>query len=229
MLRQILSLMGQKPVFQSMPWKRAQETFNKGNADGIYVYTKTPKRLEKAYYSNPVSYITLTLFKRKEDNINWNKLSDISPYKVGASGGFHYPDNFLNAAANGEFTLEYVFGEDPNLLNLRKLLFKRIDLFICNPDVCGLIIKKHTPEFEGIDYIDKNVAPPMSLHVGFSKKLTNGKQIRDEFNKRFDEFLDTGQLKQIYDKFGMKPDHEKLGSKASISFDKSPELPDSEY
>ncbi|MFH1154789.1 MAG: transporter substrate-binding domain-containing protein [Pseudomonadota bacterium] len=213
MLRQILTGMGHKPVFRSMPWMRAQEMLNRGDADGIYVYTQTRERLQTAYYSNPVSYITLTLFKRRCDAIQWNTLSDIRPYRVGASGGYHYPDTFLKAAENGDFTLDYVFNNTPNLRNLRKLVAKRIDLFICNPEVCGIIMKKYAPEFDDLDYIDKNVAPPMSLHVGFSKKLTNGRQIRDEFNKKFDEFLSSGQLKHIYDKYGMKPDYEKLGSK----------------
>lgn len=45
----------------------------------------------------------------------------------------------------------------------------------------------------------KNVAPPMFLNVRFSKKLTNGKLSMDEFNKRFDEFLDSGRLRHIDD------------------------------
>ncbi len=99
----------------------------------------------------------------------------------------------------------------------------RTDLFICNPDVCGFIIKSHGPEFDGIDYINKILAPLRSFHVGFSKKLPNGRQIRDEFNELFDEVLASGRLKQIYDKYGMSPDYEKLGSKGAVYLDKNAE------
>jgi ABC-type amino acid transport substrate-binding protein len=96
----------------------------------------------------------------------------------------------------------------------------RIDLLICNPDVCGFLILTHHPEFDLIDYTDKTIAPPRTFHVGFSKKLPDGEKIRDEFNRRLDEFLADGRLIKIYDRYGMKPDYRRLGSKGRLTADK---------
>lgn len=217
MLRHVLTQMGHTPKFLLVPTKRALKMVEDGDAAGIYTYTQAPERLKAAYVSNPVAFISTVFFKRKSDNIQWNVLSDLHGYKIGGTGAYNYPKTFMDAVEKGELAIEYIFGENSNAQNLKKLVSGRIGLFICNPDVCGFTIKAHAPEFDGIDYIDKSVGPVKSFHVGFSKKLANGKQIRDEFNEKFDEILANGLLKQIYDKYGMKPDYDKLGSNG-ISF-----------
>ncbi|HAA02112.1 MAG TPA: hypothetical protein DCE18_01930, partial [Syntrophobacteraceae bacterium] len=55
MLQRILTQMGYKPLFQILPWQRAQAMIEEGTAAGIYTYSQTPARLAAAYYSNPVS------------------------------------------------------------------------------------------------------------------------------------------------------------------------------
>jgi polar amino acid transport system substrate-binding protein len=211
-LQEILTQMGYVPFFQLLPWRRAQQMMEEGKADGIYSYSETPERKEVAYLSNPISLTSDVFYKRKNEVIHWEKLSDLRSYRIGACGGYNYPEEFLTAVRQGELAVEYVTGENSNLMNLRKLKMGRIDLLICNPDVCGFIILSHNPEFNSLDHTEKTVAPPRTFHVGFSKKLPDGKQIRDEFNRRFDEFLTDGRLKKIYDKYGMKPDYRLLGS-----------------
>jgi polar amino acid transport system substrate-binding protein len=223
MLQRILTRMGYKPVFQILPWQRAQVMIEEGKAAGIYTYTQTPERLAAAYYSNPVSFTSDVLFKRKDDAITWKTFADLRPYRVGASERYNYPKDFLEAAQQGVFTLEYVYGENANLQNLKKLKAHRIDLFICNPDVCGFIIKTKAPEFDDLDYAATLVAPLRTFHVGFSKKWPNSKEIRKEFNKIFDEFLKSGELQQIYDRYGIRLDYSKLGSNGANSLDKDAE------
>lgn len=144
MLQRILTRMGYTPVFQVLPWQRAQVMIEAGEAAGIYTYTQTPERLAAAYYSNPVSFTSDVLFKRKRDSITWETFVDLKPYRVGASERYNYPKDFLEAAQAGAFTLVYVYGENANLQNLKKLKDQRIDMFICNPDVCGFIIRIST-------------------------------------------------------------------------------------
>jgi ABC-type amino acid transport substrate-binding protein len=223
MLQRILTRMGYAPVFQLLPWQRAQVMIENGEAAGIYTYTQTPERLAAAYYSNPVSFTSDVLFKRKSASITWKTLDDLKPYLVGASERYNYPKDFLEAARQGGFRLEYVYGENANLQNLRKLKAQRIDLFICNPDVCGFIIKSKAPEFDDLNYIETLVAPLRTFHVGFSKKWPNSKQIRDDFNRYFDEFLKSGELKKIYDSYGIKPDYAKLGSNGAYFVSKDAE------
>lgn len=223
MLQGILTKMGYTPRFELLPWQRAQVMIENGEAAGIYTYTQTPQRLAAAYYSNPVSFTSDVLFKRKSDTISWKTFADLRPFRVGANDRYNYPVDFLEAANRGEFALDYVYGENANLQNLRKLKSKRIDLFICNPDVCRFIIKTKEPEFNDLDYIETLVAPLRTFHIGFSKKWPNSKRVRDEFNKYFDEYMKSGELKRIYDSYGMKLDYSKLGSNGTSFIDKSAE------
>ncbi len=214
-LQRIFTQMGYTPIFRLLPWRRAQAMVENGDAAGIYTYTQTPQRLATAYYSHPVSFTRDVLFKRKHDTITWKTFADLMSYRVGASDEYNYPEKFLAAAQRGTFSLSYVYGVQANFLNLKRLQLQRIDLFICNPDVCGFIIKTHLPEFDNLDYIDVPVAPVRSFHVGFSKKWPGSRQIRDEFNLLFDVMLANGELKKIYDRYGMKPDYGQLGSKGA--------------
>jgi len=225
MLWEILSQMGYAPSFELLPWKRAQQMIEEGKADGIYSYSETQERMKIAYFSNPISFTSDVFFKKRDKTVRWEKLSDLRPYRIGASGGYNYPEEFLAAVHRGELTVEYVTSENSNLLNLRKLLLGRIDLLICNPDVCGFLSLTHRPEFDLIDYTDKTIAPPRTFHVGFSKRLPDGEKIRDEFNRWFDEFLADGRLKKIYDRYGMKPDYRRLGSKGRPAADKQTTKP----
>lgn len=223
LLQQVLTQMGYTPDFQILPWQRAQAMIETGEAAGIYTYTQTPQRLAAAYFSNPVSFTSDVLFKRKSDAVTWKSFADLRPYRVGASERYNYPIDFLEAAKRGEFALEYVYGENANLQNLKKLKERRIDLFICNPDVCGFIIKTKAPELDDLDHIPHLIAPLRSFHVGFSKKWPKARAIRDEFNNVFDEMLNSGKLRQIYDHYGMATDYTELGSKGIAYLDRNAE------
>ena len=214
-IHNILIQIGHTPKFISLPWKRPQRTIETGKAAGIFTYTQNPERSEAAYYSNPISTIRDVFFKRKKDDIKWHSFSDLAGKLVGASGGFNYWKGFNKAAKDKVLTTSFVFGAAPNLRNLIMLGRGRTDVFICEISVCGYLIKKHTPDFDNLDYIDKEIGPVRSFHVGFSKKWPYSKQIRDEFNKHLDEMIASRRLQLIYEKYGITTDFSKLGSKGA--------------
>jgi len=92
-----------------------------GTAAGFYTYSQTPARLTAAYYSKsgfplPVMFC----LNARTTSLPGKTFADLHPYRVGASERYNYPKDFLDAAQQGVFMLEYVYGENANLQNLRK-------------------------------------------------------------------------------------------------------------
>lgn len=217
LVKHIFSEMGYNPNITSLPFKRALTFIEDGEVAVIYTYTHSPKRRKTVFLSNPVSYISGVFFKRRDDNITWNQYKDLAQLRVGASGGYYYPEPFTQAIKENAIRASFVYRKNPDLINLRLLVKGRNDVFICELNVCGFLIKKYAPEFNGIDYINKRTGSLRSFHVGFSKKWPEAQTLRDEFNVQLDKVLASGKLKKMFKKYGIITDFELLGSKALSS------------
>ena len=209
--------MGYTTSITSLPFKRAQTFIDEGEAAVIFTYTHSPKRRKTAYLSNPISYINGVFFKRKKDNITWQEYKDLADLRVGASGGYYYPEPFIKAIKDNDIDASFVYRKDPDLINLRMLNLGRTDVFICELNVCGFLMNKYAPEFNEIDYINKPTGSIRSFHVGFSKKWPGSEKLRNAFNFHLDKMLATRQLQDIFNKYGVIVDFDFLGSKAEFS------------
>lgn len=175
-----------------------------GVADIIYPLTYSDERNEFMFYSEPIAKIITIFFKRASSKITWNRLEDLSDYVVGTNAGFNYPPDFQNAAKNQIFRTESLFSPNSTLDNLRKLSLERIDLFICNKEVCKSYIRQYAPEFNNLDYIPKAVGPDNTFHVGFSKSRENGNELHEHFNHQLRKVIQSGRINEIYRKTGVE-------------------------
>ena len=213
LIQHIFKESGHSLSITSLPFKRAQRFLEEGEAAIIFTYTHSEQRREKAYLSNPVSYISGVFFKRKEDNITWIEYKDLAKLRIGASGGYYYPEPFMKAIKDNHIKANFVYRKNPDLINLRMLTLSRTDVFICELNVCGFLINKYAPEFNELDYINKRTGSLRSFHVGFSKVWPKSEALRNEFNDALDKTLATGKLQSIFEKYGVIVDFELLGSK----------------
>ncbi len=213
LIKKIFMEIGYEPIISSLPFKRAQRFIDEGEAAVIYTYTHSPARRETAYLSNPVSYISGVFFKRKEDDISWREYSDLASLRIGASGGYYYPEPFIKAIKDNAIRASFVYRKNSDLINLRMLTNRRNDIFICEVNVCGHLIRKYAPEFDGLNFINKRTGSLRSFHVGFSKKWPGSEELRDEFNMQLDILIRNGYLKKLYEEFGIITDFSLLGSK----------------
>ena len=213
LLAYIFKEMGYTLSIASLPFKRAQKFVEKGEVAVIFTYTHSDQRRKTAYLSNPVSYISGVFFKRKEDDISWGQYKDLAALRIGASGGYYYPEPFFKAIEDNHIKANFVYRNNPDLVNLRMLNMGRTDVFICELNVCGFLMNKYKPEFEGIDYINKPTGSIRSFHVGFSKMRLESEGLRNKFNDALDKSLAVGQLQTIFKKYGIIVDFKLLGSK----------------
>ena len=177
-----LKRMGYEAKIDIYPSKRGKQLAERGKLAGIFAFTKKPERLTKYHFPRPLGTIRDVFFKRKDRSIHWEKMDDLKPYLIGATETYNYAPVFLNAIREKRIHTEMVVSQTPEILHLRKLVGKRIDLAICEISLCRFIIKNNAPAFDDLDYIDQTIGPVRTFHLGISRKWPDSKELTMKFD-----------------------------------------------
>ena len=200
-VREVIQRMGHEVKIKSYPSKRGQSMAEAGKVTGFFALTKSEYRLKHYWYSTPITSIADVFFKRRDEKISWKQLADLEKYMVGATDGYNYAPVFLNAMRDGLFKTAKIASSTPEIQHLRKLVRKRIDLVICEINLCNHIINNRAPEFDKVDFIAKAIGPVRTFHVVFSKKWPESRQLRDHFDRVFKQVSSEGFIEKIYKKY----------------------------
>ena len=205
----VVKQMGYDYEIRMLPWKRVEIEAGIGKIDMVYSITDIPSRAEHYFFSDPISVVGDTFFKRKKDHITFKKLEDLSRYRIGTSADYNYSPEFMALVANHTLSTEAVVGTAPELQNFLKLTRGRIDLFICEKNVCNYYIRKHgaiDPIFNTLDYIDQSTGGERLFRVGLPKgngipgQDKKSARLLEEFN-RAPKAIPKAQKTLIYDKY----------------------------
>jgi polar amino acid transport system substrate-binding protein len=119
-----------------VPWARAVKMAGDKVVDGYLPEYYSDSLKEHYLVSEPVPCGPLGFFKRKGDAIGYKSLKDLKPYKIGVVRGY------INTA---EFDAATYLRKDEatdDLINLKKLINKRVDLVVCDQYVGQFILQQ---------------------------------------------------------------------------------------
>lgn len=188
--------MGYEVRFAFMPPKRVMMQVEAGEFDAGYPAYYSDDRGDRFYYSAPFAQSVVGFYKRKDAEIDYDTLRDLTSYKIGTCLGFAYPDEFTEA----DYLQKEVTRNEA--LNLRKLLSGRIDLFITDRAAAQAAINRSVPEGKNaLEFM----APPLEvqkLHLIFGKHEKNKAMLKD-FNTGLQMIIDDGTVEKILKKHGM--------------------------
>lgn len=109
-----------------LPWKRAFEAAKNGEYDATSYWFESSERRDRMLFSDPVIQNRNVFFQRSEDKpIKWQQLNDLSGYRMSATIGFTYTEEFHEAIAKRELQVTMV---PTDLQNIKMLMSKRVDL-----------------------------------------------------------------------------------------------------
>jgi polar amino acid transport system substrate-binding protein len=116
-----------------MPWARVLLALENGEIDITSSASKTPERLEFAYFSEPYRNAQVAIFVRRGESERFRlaSLSDIpaSGFHLGIVNGYYYGPEFETLMHDSAFAGQ-VDGAVDYETNIRKLLLGRIDGFL---------------------------------------------------------------------------------------------------
>ena len=179
------------------PWKRSFILAQRGKWDGSVIWSITKERKKNFYFSQPVAHDVNVFFYMKSKPFEWKKYSDLKGLIIGGTLSYYYGKEFTKNEKDGNIYVERSVKDETGF---KKLLNRRIDLFVCNLDVGYHLINNMYP-IETASLITNHAKPiveaPLSLIL--SKKIDKNKRLIKLFNKGLQQLKDSGNYDAYYD------------------------------
>lgn len=196
---EVMKRIGYEVKLESYPWKRALQLTEDGEVDAIMSLRKSADRESKYLFADPISFTQNFFFKKKNTKIKATKISDLTNYSVGIAGGYVYDKDFVQS----EFPkLEIMTKDSPELANLKKVALGRLDLAVCEINVCTYLINTNK-ELANLDYV-KNipVGKVEDFYIAFTRKnMERSSQIVKMFNAELAKFISEGKRAELVTKY----------------------------
>lgn len=190
-VRTAFQRMGYKLEVKWLPWARAINAAKVGQYDGVLGAWYTEHRTHLFNYSKPFFKNEIVFFKLKGETIRYTSVLDLKSYRVGVTRN-SAPHELLKSELTG--SLDIVGTAD---LNIKKLIAKRIDLFVDENLGIQYMINTRFPEWKGLIEALKPPLQVNDLHIMISKKVDNNQKIVNDFNEGLQKILDDGTFEKI--------------------------------
>jgi len=186
------------------PWRRAQELMKNGDADGMMVIGRNPKREEWIRFSPPHFRTEYGLFVKADNEMHFTDLSQLEGLKVGvfepSNTATQLQDIRDEMVARGLDPIE--IDERPDdASGFRKLAAGRIDAVYSNRDR-GRQILEAEGLTAGVRYAGGHQG--ISYYAGFARSFPDQKLI-DRFDAAWRELFRRGEAQEIIESYGLEP------------------------
>jgi polar amino acid transport system substrate-binding protein len=195
-VREIMGRANIDHTIELLPWKRAYTAALERNDACVFSTTRTPEREPLFKWIGPIGEADWVLMGRADRKLHLNSLEDARNYRIGTYNG-DARDQYLRARG---------FKVDPapnDLLNLRKLMADRIDLWAASIRRGGVALAR-------MGYADKVV--PVFVFNRIRVYLACNRGVPDAMTARMETAYESmardGSLERIlhrYDNYGVEP------------------------
>ena len=181
------------------PWKRAFMLAQKGQEqkerwDGTLVWSYSDERVQDFYFSDAVIHSSFVFFHLKTTAFDWNTIDDLKDFKIGATLGYNYGEDFETAEKDGMIKVHRVAEDEQNFI---KVLKGRIQIFPQDVDVGYAMLHKQFTKEEAELFTHHPLpvkAVPFSLIL--SKNVDGNEQLLDVFNRGLKTLRESGKIDQ---------------------------------
>ncbi|MBM2885701.1 transporter substrate-binding domain-containing protein [Chromobacterium phragmitis] len=182
-------------AYRYYPNNRTLQSARNGQVDGSFGWAPTAERKRDLLYTLPVLSARMVFFQRKERPLAWSRWSELKGARVGITVGNFYSDDFDAQVKNGTLKVD---NAPDDLINLRKLIAGRIDLFPIDQEVGKYLIAHHFSPAQGAELEAQNktfwAAP---LHVVIWRKHARGPELVERFNRGLKALQDSGDFERL--------------------------------
>lgn len=193
-INEAFASLGIEVKFVYLPWKRAFEAAKSGDYDATSYWFESKERRKWMLFSDPVIQNRNVFFQRSTDKpIHWEQLNDLSPYRMSATIGFTYTEEFHEAIAKQELQVTMV---PTDLQNIKMLMSGRVDL-VATDEMTGFYMAAEL----SVDPRKLRVLEPeLSTVEGYlmaSKAMPKSAEFIANFNRGLNIIKANGKYKEI--------------------------------
>ena len=182
-----------------LPWTRALQMVQDGDADGIFCAYYSEEREKYLHYlEEPLAYEAQFVYTLKNSPVEFDgTLKSLEPYRLGMLQDYYFGPEFEEARKNGLIRVEEVTDLPTNI---QKLLERRIDAmvdhhlstlyYLKNMAVQDQIIEQPTPLRE-----------PEGLYLCFSRKREIDPALMESIDQELVKMKEDGSCQAILDKY----------------------------
>lgn len=189
---------GYELTMNFVPWARAIGGVKKGDYDILVGTWWTQERTEFLHYSDFYLENSIKFIKRVNDDFQFNDMASLDGKKIGIVRDYGYGDKFLKAK---NFTKSET---NDFIINLKKLIDKRVDLTLEDEIVARAWIAENDPELLNKIEFTENALSKNKLYVTSGIKNTQNKAIIDAFNLGLKAIKSDGTFDKILEKHKLK-------------------------
>lgn len=142
--RAAFSKAGYDTEFQFVPWARALAGAISGRYDVLMAAYYSEERARKLAYSESIGSVEVYFWKKKERDISYKTLADMTPYVIGVIRSSTVSAEFDQAMPT--LKIDEVSSAEANI---RKLLLGRIDVFVEKKQRVDFLLKTAFSEQQG--------------------------------------------------------------------------------
>lgn len=181
------------------PWKRAYEYARNGTWDGSVGWSRDSVRVVEFVMSDPVIYADKVLFYRKTAPIEWSRIEDLKRWRLGATVGYSYGEEWDSAVRSGVLRVEWVAFEEQNL---RKLLENRLDAVAIDLEVALYLLRNvFTPsQAEQVTYHPHRLSRSL-ICLTLSRKNPASQALVERFNQGLAELRASGRFHHYFTEY----------------------------
>jgi len=179
--------------FKSLPWWRMLHEVETGHLDGALIWRDIGDRRTTFLFSDPIFKSRISLFFRKNEVRHWNKLSDLSGVKIGATASYHYCAEFDQLEGQGRLTVERAAADD---LNFSMLKAGRVDAMIVDSEYGRWRLAQMGKTADKI-VEDKHAVCITPMYMLISRALDYGPALTERFNAGLRQMKAGGRFDQL--------------------------------
>ncbi len=187
--------------YDFLPWARGYAYLFKTelNYTGSLGYIWSKERNKEVIFSDPIYHGTACFFHLKSNSFSWESINDLKGLQIGTTIGYSYSPEFDKARDEGIINCQNV---NSDILNFRKLLGGRIDIFPSNVD-SGLYLLYQSFSPSQIELITFHKKPyyEAAFYVIFPRNKPSSYDAVIKFNrglKKIKEDLTYNNIMQMY-------------------------------
>ncbi|WP_158224666.1 substrate-binding periplasmic protein [Agaribacterium haliotis] len=195
LIQEAFATQGVEVEFGFFPTSRSLELVKAGEWDISGGWTPTDERKSDFLFSDPIFHETIVFFHRKQLKFSWAEFSDLHRFRIGVTGDLYYGPELERAERSGNYRIARV---PKDLLNMKKLLHGRIDLFPITIEAGLEALEKNFTKQQRAQIVFHNkplFEGPLVLLV--SKKSKNANNIVLWFNEGLKELKRSGRYQEL--------------------------------
>ena len=183
------------------PWRRAENEVREGRALGVFPCRLTKERQQEFDFSDPFYTYAIKLFYNKNvhpNGIQFEKLEDLRPYRLGGVLGFWYESLFNSVGLQ----VDYVATVNKNI---QKLQAGRIDVYPEEENSGWYEIRKQFPQnveqFGTLPNVLEEPGAVYQFHLMVARTYPNSAELLKKFNAGLTAIRANGTYRKILEKY----------------------------